>query len=77
MSNLPTIAFFAGILRLRLQPGIIPLGPKVSFEPCFFSCEPITPTDFRNTYSYPAIHRVWRLRVLGCRIERLSRLRRI
>lgn len=29
LSNLPTVAFFAGILRLRLQPGIIPLGPKV------------------------------------------------
>lgn len=31
LSNLPTVAFFAAILRLRLQPGIIPLGPKVLY----------------------------------------------
>ncbi|PVG04014.1 hypothetical protein CPB86DRAFT_779121 [Serendipita vermifera] len=33
LSNLPTMAFFAGILRLRLQPGIIPLGPKLFATP--------------------------------------------
>lgn len=33
LSNLPTVAFFAGILRLRLQPGIIPLGPKLFATP--------------------------------------------
>ncbi|CCA68394.1 hypothetical protein PIIN_02258 [Serendipita indica DSM 11827] len=33
LSALPTVAFFAGILRLRLQPGVIPMGPKLFATP--------------------------------------------
>jgi hypothetical protein len=30
---MPTVAFLAAILRLRLQPGAIPLGPKIFATP--------------------------------------------
>lgn len=30
---MPTVAFLAAILRLRLQPGAIPLGPKLFATP--------------------------------------------
>ena len=30
---MPTVAFLAAILRLRLQPGVIPLGPKLFATP--------------------------------------------
>jgi len=30
---MPTVAFLAAILRLRLQPGVIPLGPKIFATP--------------------------------------------
>jgi hypothetical protein len=30
---MPTVAFLAAILRLRLQPGTIPLGPKLFATP--------------------------------------------
>lgn len=33
LSSLPTVAFLAAILRLRLQPGAIPLGPKIFATP--------------------------------------------
>ena len=33
LSSMPTVAFLAAILRLRAQPGIIPLGPKLFATP--------------------------------------------
>lgn len=33
LSSMPTVAFLAAILRLRLQPGAIPLGPKIFATP--------------------------------------------
>ncbi len=30
---MPNVAFFTAILRLRLQPGVIPLGPKLFAVP--------------------------------------------
>jgi hypothetical protein len=55
LSNLPTIAFLAGILRLRLQPGVIPLGPKVWIYPAFRPGYTESVLALRYSYSYRSV----------------------